>query len=373
MWAVRGWRLDRTWGLLAAAIIAFWVADSHYLVAVANDTYAYPSAFDGGWTACVVLFALAAWQHPSPARPPARTRARSASRRGPRRSRRWALAVLVVAALLHLNPVAVALAALSLAAVLLRLVVSLRDNAAMLKASRAEALTDALTGLGNRRALMRDLDERLEARRRPSLLALFDLDGFKPTTTPSATRPATRCSRGSARKLAARSRGPDGGAYRMGGDEFCVLLDAGATDDPGARRRRGAGRAAATASRSALLRGGRRCPPRPARPARRCASPTSACTRTSTAAARRRAARARDVLLRALAERDPDLGDHLSGVAELAEAVARRLGLDDDAVERGPPRRRAARRRQDRDPRRDPRQARAARRRPSGRSSAATR
>ena len=40
-----------------------------------------------------------------------------------------------------------------------------------------------------------------------------------------------------------------------------------------------------------------------------------------------------DVLLRALAERDPDLGDHLSGVAVLAESVARRLGLDEDAVE----------------------------------------
>jgi two-component system cell cycle response regulator len=41
----------------------------------------------------------------------------------------------------------------------------------------------------------------------------------------------------------------------------------------------------------------------------------------------------RDVLLRALAERDPNLGQHISGVAEMAEAVARRLGLSDDQVE----------------------------------------
>jgi two-component system cell cycle response regulator len=39
------------------------------------------------------------------------------------------------------------------------------------------------------------------------------------------------------------------------------------------------------------------------------------------------------VLLRALAERNPDLGEHISGVAAMAEAVARRLGLDDEQVD----------------------------------------
>ena len=42
----------------------------------------------------------------------------------------------------------------------------------------------------------------------------------------------------------------------------------------------------------------------------------------------------KDVLLRALTERSPDLGGHLSSVAELAERTARRLGL--------PPRRSSA-------------------------------
>jgi putative nucleotidyltransferase with HDIG domain len=41
----------------------------------------------------------------------------------------------------------------------------------------------------------------------------------------------------------------------------------------------------------------------------------------------------RDVLLRALAERDPHLGEHISSVAEMAEAVARRLGLPDVEVD----------------------------------------
>ena len=80
-----------------------------------------------------------------------------------------------------------------------------------------------------------------------------------------------------------------------------------------------------------------------------------------------------DVLMRALAERHPDLGDHHDGVAELVEEVAARLGIDGEELVAPPPRRLAARHRQGRDPRRDHHQARAADRRGVGRSCAATR
>jgi putative nucleotidyltransferase with HDIG domain len=46
-----------------------------------------------------------------------------------------------------------------------------------------------------------------------------------------------------------------------------------------------------------------------------------------------------DVLIRAVAEHNSDLGDHTRGVAELSSQVARRLGLDD--TERSPVRRAA--------------------------------
>src|SRR3954469_23650880 len=39
-----------------------------------------------------------------------------------------------------------------------------------------------------------------------------------------------------------------------------------------------------------------------------------------------------DVLLTALAERHPDLGDHLDGVTELATDVARRMGIDGEEL-----------------------------------------
>jgi hypothetical protein len=45
--ALRGWRADRTWALLGFGIVLFWVADSYYLITVANETYAYPSVWDG--------------------------------------------------------------------------------------------------------------------------------------------------------------------------------------------------------------------------------------------------------------------------------------------------------------------------------------
>ncbi len=50
----------------------------------------------------------------------------------------------------------------------------------MLHASQREALTDALTGLRNRRRLNLDLDQALQGvAEEPGILVLFDLDGFK--------------------------------------------------------------------------------------------------------------------------------------------------------------------------------------------------
>src|SRR3954452_2823894 len=44
-----GWRLDRSWALLAAGILAFWFADSLYLVLTAEGTYESGVWFDCGW------------------------------------------------------------------------------------------------------------------------------------------------------------------------------------------------------------------------------------------------------------------------------------------------------------------------------------
>src|SRR5215212_1753624 len=46
--ASTGWRLDRTWVLLALGIGVFWLADSLYLVQTAKATYEAPAWFDIG-------------------------------------------------------------------------------------------------------------------------------------------------------------------------------------------------------------------------------------------------------------------------------------------------------------------------------------
>jgi two-component system, cell cycle response regulator len=220
-----GWRLDRTWALLASGILLFWFADSMYLVRAAEGTYESGGWFDAGWWAGLLLIALAAWQPP----PPRRTRCAPDSLRliaAPLASGAVALELLVYGSLGDLNGVAVGLAAAALVFVMVRLTLTFRQNVGMLRASRDEALTDALTGLGNRRALSRELDEALEEAvpESPLVLALFDLDGFKHYND-TFGHPAGDVLLA---RLGANLKaflGNRGNVFRMGGDEFCALFE----------------------------------------------------------------------------------------------------------------------------------------------------
>ena len=65
-----GWRLDRTWVLLAAGIATFWLADSLYLVESLLGTLQSPAWYDICWTLGLLIVALASWQ-PAMVRRPA--------------------------------------------------------------------------------------------------------------------------------------------------------------------------------------------------------------------------------------------------------------------------------------------------------------
>src|SRR5687768_2796436 len=153
-----GWRLDRTWMLLAIGVSTFWLADSLYLVKTAEGTFVSGGPIDTGWWIGLVLIAGAAWQ-----RPPDRVRRPSGESlrliAAPLGFGLTGLGLLVYGALADLNLLAIGLASASLLAVMVRLTLTFRQNVVMLRASRDEALTDALTGLGNRRALARELEE----------------------------------------------------------------------------------------------------------------------------------------------------------------------------------------------------------------------
>ena len=91
-----------------------------------------------------------------------------------------ATGILVYDHFVRVNLLAIALATATLALVVVRLAATFRENSRLFELTRAEATTDALTGLGNRRQLLDDLARRLAARpSQPTLLMLFDLDGFK--------------------------------------------------------------------------------------------------------------------------------------------------------------------------------------------------
>jgi two-component system cell cycle response regulator len=329
-----GWRLDRTWMLLATGVSTFWLADSLYLVRTAQGTYESGGWFDAGWWAGLTLIALAAWQGaPAVDKRPADERLRAIAL--PLGFGIVGLGLLVYAGIADVNPLAVALAAASLLAVMGRTVVVFEDNVAMLRASRDEALTDVLTGLGNRRALTRALDARLEelSEEHPLVLALFDLDGFKHYNDtfghPAGDALLVRLG-GS---LAAFMHGR-GEVFRMGGDEFCALFEA-AADGAGpivqgaahALTEYGEGFSVGCSHGAIVL-------PHEADSAAEALRLADQRMYANKHAGRVSAGRqTADALLRALAERDPVLGAQTEAV-ELAVATARRLGLAADEIER---------------------------------------
>ncbi len=109
------------------------------------------------------------------------------------------------------------------------------ENEVLLAASRDEALTDALTGLHNRRALAEDLEAQLPGATDDErvLLALFDLDGFKSYNDTFGHAAGDELLQRLGRNLTKAAAEVGAKAYRLGGDEFCVLthLPVGAAGD----------------------------------------------------------------------------------------------------------------------------------------------
>ena len=97
-----------------------------------------------------------------------------------------------------------------------------------------QALTDPLTGINNRRAFEIDLDRetaRARRHRRPLTLAVIDVDGLKEVNDRHGHRAGDQTLRAVADALRTTARREDG-AYRIGGDEFALLLvDAEVSDE----------------------------------------------------------------------------------------------------------------------------------------------
>ncbi|HEV7883746.1 MAG TPA: HD domain-containing phosphohydrolase [Solirubrobacteraceae bacterium] len=226
---------------------------------------------------------------------------------------------------------AVPLAMLALALLVIALSgVSLRAARRQLE---AQATTDALTGLGNRRKLLSDLERRVRIAtpEDPAVLTVFDLNGFKDYNDsfghPVGDALLVRLGAALAQAVAALG----GRAYRPGGDEFCVIAGAARRDaiEQAASRalsETGEGFAITTAFGSVVI-------PQdagdPVEAMRRADQAMYAQKHSGRATAGRQST---DVLRRVLAERDPALGDHLDGVTELVGGVAERLDIDGEEL-----------------------------------------
>jgi diguanylate cyclase (GGDEF)-like protein len=217
--ALAGWRLDRTWGLLAGAIITWEVADLIYLVGPSSLTsFADQLVLTG-----TLGLAGALTGRLRPAAPHTGDRGLFV----PIWFGLLALGILALARPLHLHPVAIVLAAAAMALALVRMAMALKENRGLLATSREEATTDALTGLRNRRALKLDLANVLADGRgsEPSVLILLDLNGFKAYNDAYGHNAGDHLLARLGAALTSAVTGY-GTAYRLGGDEFCVLAPA---------------------------------------------------------------------------------------------------------------------------------------------------
>ena len=198
-----------------------------------------------------------------------------------------------------------------------------------------EALTDALTGLGNRRKLVADLALQLplSTPAQPLGVLICDLDGFK-LYNDAFGHPAGDALLARLGHRLHEAIGEAGSAYRLGGDEFCVIAPLGIEGiDPLAARtiaalsERGDGFDVGASYGGVVAAGELKT----VEAAMRAADQRLYASKST---GRRSAARqAADALLQALHERQPELHDHLHGVGDLVAAVGERLGLAGDELD----------------------------------------
>ena len=221
VFALTEWRPGRTWALLLAGLATTAVADVAYTLQWTAG--ALPG---GGWIEPIYLLSavclgIAVWQ-PAPAT--IRPRPHSRDWRELAIPAFFAAVMIGLFTMQHLSSatgLSTALWAATMLAVIGRLALGARENRALLE----QIQTDPLTGLGNSGRMRVDL-ESLCARageESPGAVLFLDLNGFK-RFNDTFGHPAgdeLLVELGGALREAI---GEDGTAYRVGGDEFCVLL-----------------------------------------------------------------------------------------------------------------------------------------------------
>ena len=328
VFALAGWRPDRAWLLLGVGLGLWAIADTTFVAASADGAYTVGGPLDALWMGSALVVGLAAWQ-PIPAQPNLRA---DAARLlvVPVIFALIAVGLLVYGSFDREQPVGVILAGVTVLLVVMRAAWTFYENMHLLEGSQHEAVTDALTGLCNRRQMVTELEAALSAGldSSPAVLLIFDLDGFKLYNDQFGHLAGDTMLAHLGHRLRAAVTDV-GSAFRLGGDEFCVLLRC----DPAAADVHVAAAVAALSAEGEGFSVGATHG--------RVALPTEAHTPTgalrladnrmySKKGTGRGSAtqQSHDVLLGVLREREPALYDHLRQVGQLAAIVARKLELD---------------------------------------------
>jgi two-component system cell cycle response regulator len=218
--ALTRWRPGRTWSLLLVGLAALVVADVAFTL---QETDA--SLPGGDWIEPIYLLAAAcigaeAWQ------PRADTIKAGARFDGWRELMVPGFFAAVMIGLFAMqyfsraSALTTILWAATMLAVIVRLGMSVRENKKLLE----QVWTDHLTGLGNQGRMQVDLAERCAAAgEEPVTLLLLDLNGFK-RFNDTFGHPAGDTMLARMGGQLREAVGGDGCAYRIGGDEFAVLL-----------------------------------------------------------------------------------------------------------------------------------------------------
>jgi diguanylate cyclase (GGDEF)-like protein len=330
VFSLAGGRPGSRWPLLAAGLVSTALADSIYLFQTAAGTYVEGTWIDVFWPTALVLVAVAAWMPERVAELDVRGRPLFAV---PAACALVSIFLLVYDHFVPINVLALGLATASVLGIVLRLALTFRENGRLYALTRHEAVTDALTGLGNRRKLLADLERELhQPEVEPTLLMVFDLDGFK-SYNDTFGHPAGDALLARLGQKLADVPGRRGAAYRLGGDEFCLVVPV-ATDEVeqlidracAALTEHGQGFEVVSSFGAVLL-------PEEAAEASRALSVADERLYAQKHSRRADGERTAQALLAVLSVHEPALAVHLEGVVSLAVETGRILGLRRDELD----------------------------------------
>jgi diguanylate cyclase (GGDEF)-like protein len=224
--ALTRWRPGRTWTLLLAGLAVMAVADAAFTLQTYEATVPSGDWVEPIYLISAVLIGAEAWQ-------PDADRIQPAARFDGWREMvvPGIVAVAMIALVVmqyfnHASALTTVLWSATMLAVIARLALSLRENKRLLEQVR----TDPLTGLGSQARLQMDLEHHERSPGRALTVILLDLNGFKRYNDTFGHPAGDKMLSMLGRRLRGAIDPQEATAYRLGGDEFLVLVDGGLVD-----------------------------------------------------------------------------------------------------------------------------------------------